>query len=169
MEAVRLGMLFIAAYPAADVAGRMSERLRETRRNMGGPFNPTVLVADDNADTRRVVRWMLERWGYHVLEAGDGRQALEVAAESRPDLVLMDLAMPVVDGFDAIRSMREHPDLCGLPIIAVTAFDKAVSREGAGSAGCDYYLSKPIDFYRLEVLVEKLIKAGRRERATGST
>ena len=119
---------------------------------------PTVLVVDDNADTRRVVRWGLERWGYQVLEASDGRQALEVAAEHRPDLVLMDLAMPVLDGFDAIRSIRAHPDLRELPVIAVTAFDRAVSRDQAQSAGCDYYLSKPIDFYRLEALVERITK-----------
>ena len=91
-----------------------------------------------------------------MLEAGDGQQALDVAVEHRPDVVLMDLAMPVVDGFDAIRSIRNHPDLRGLPIIAVTAYDRAVSRDGAESAGCDHYLSKPIDFHRLEVLVERL-------------
>jgi CheY-like chemotaxis protein len=93
-----------------------------------------------------------------VLEACDGRQALEVAVEHRPDLVLMDLAMPVLDGFDAIRSIREHPDLRELPVIAVTAFDRAVSRDQAQSAGCNYYLSKPIDFYRLEALVERITK-----------
>jgi CheY-like chemotaxis protein len=125
----------------------------------------TVLVVDDNADTRRVVRWGLERWGYHVLEAGDGRQALEVAVQNRPDVVLMDLAMPMVDGFDAIRSIRQHPDLCGLPVIAVTAYDRAISRDKAESAGCDYYLSKPIDFNRLEMLVAKLTNM--RTRGTG--
>jgi CheY-like chemotaxis protein len=122
---------------------------------------PTVLVVDDNRDTRVVVRWMLERWGYRVLEAGDGREAFEAVVESRPDLVLMDLSMPVVDGFDAIRSIRGREEFARLPIIAVTAFDRAVSRDGAAAAGCDHYLSKPIDFKRLEVLVEKLTKPGR--------
>jgi CheY-like chemotaxis protein len=75
---------------------------------MTGGHKPTVLVVDDNADTRVVVRWMLERWGCRVLEASDGREALEITVESRPDLVLMDLSMPVVDGYDAIRSIRRR-------------------------------------------------------------
>ena len=132
---------------------------------MGARSSPTVLVVDDNADTRRVVRWGLERWGYYVLEASDGRQALEVAVRDRPDVILMDLAMPVVDGFEAIRSIRAHPDLRGLPVIAVTAYDRAISRDDAESAGCDYYLSKPIDFNRLEVLVERLTNV--RQRGAG--
>src|SRR5215216_6470082 len=122
---------------------------------------PTVLIVDDNSDTRVVVRLMLERWGCRVLEACDGRQAFEITVEQRPDLVLMDLSMPVVDGYDAIRSIRGREEFSHLPIIAVIAFDRADSRDGAAAAGCDYYLSKPIDFRRLEVLVEKLTKAGR--------
>jgi len=122
---------------------------------------PTVLVVDDNADTRVVVRWMLERWGCQVLEACDGREAFDAVVESRPDLVLMDLTMPVVDGYDAIRAIRGREEFSRLPVIAVTAFDRAVSRDGAAAAGFDYYLSKPIDFKRLEVLVEKLTKARR--------
>jgi CheY-like chemotaxis protein len=122
---------------------------------------PTVLVVDDNADTRVVVRWMLERWGHQVLEACDGREAFDAVVESRPDLVLMDLTMPVVDGYDAIRAIRGREEFSRLPIIAVTAFDRAVARDGAAAAGFDYYLSKPIDFKRLEVLVEKLTKARR--------
>ena len=128
---------------------------------MRGGHKPTVLVVDDNADTRLVVRWMLERWGCHVLEAGDGRQAYDITVESRPDLVLMDLSMPVVDGYDAIRSIRGREEFSEIPIIAVTAFDRADSRDGASAAGCDHYLSKPIDFKRLEVLVEKLTRPGR--------
>jgi CheY-like chemotaxis protein len=126
---------------------------------------PTVLVVDDNADTRVVVRWMLERWGYQVLEACDGREAFDAVVESRPDLVLMDLTMPVADGYDAIRAIRGREEFSRLPVIAVTAFDRAVSRDGAEAAGFDYYLSKPIDFKRLEVLVEKLTKARRPEGA----
>ena len=128
---------------------------------MKGGRMPTVLVVDDNADTRVVVRWMLERWGCLVLEACDGREAFEVVVESRPDLVLMDLTMPVVDGFDAIRSIRSREEFSRLPIIAVTAFDRADSRDEAAAAGCDHFLSKPIDFKRLEVLVEKLTKSAR--------
>ncbi len=122
---------------------------------------PTVLVVDDNADTRVVVRWMLERWGCRVVEAADGRAAYERAVEHRPDLILMDLSMPVADGYEAIRSIRSREEFVSLPVIAVTAFDRAVSRDDAEAAGFDHYLSKPIDFRRLEVLVEKLTKTGR--------
>lgn len=125
---------------------------------------PTVLVVDDNADTRVVVRWMLERWGCRVVEASDGRDAVEKTVEHRPDLVLMDLSMPVADGYEAIRSIRSREEFSKLPIIAVTAFDRAVARDGAEAAGFDYYLSKPIDFKRLEVLVERLTKPGRAGR-----
>ena len=128
---------------------------------MRGGYMPTVLVVDDNADTRVVVRWMLERWGCRVVEASDGREAYEMAVEHRPDLVVMDLSMSVADGYEAIRSIRARDDLSGLPAIAVTAFDRAVARDEAEAAGFDHYLSKPIDFKRLEVLVEKLTKPGR--------
>ena len=122
---------------------------------------PTVLVVDDNADTRQVVRWMLERWGYNVVEASDGREAYEKTVEHHPHLVVMDLSMPIADGYEAIRSIRAREEFASLPVIAVTAFDRAVSRDGAEAAGFDHYLSKPIDFKRLEVLVEKLTRGVR--------
>lgn len=126
-----------------------------------GADRTTVLVVDDNADTRVVMRWMLERWGYQVVEASDGREAYERAVEHRPDLVVMDLSMPVADGYEAIRAIRSREEFAGLPVIAVTAFDRAIARDGAEAAGFDHYLSKPIDFNRLEVLAEKLTKPGR--------
>lgn len=128
---------------------------------MSGRDKPTVLVVDDNADTRVVVRWMLERGGCRVVEASDGREAYEQAVAHHPDLVLMDLSMPVADGYEAIRSIRAREEFAHLPVIAVTAFDRAVAREGAEAAGFDHYLSKPIDFKRLEVLVEKLTRTRR--------
>jgi CheY-like chemotaxis protein len=129
---------------------------------VGGGHKTTVLIVDDYADTRAVVRWMLERRGCHVLEARDGREAYEMAVEHRPDLIIMDLAMPVADGYEAVRSIRSREEFSRLPIIAVTAFDRAEARDRAEEAGFDYYLSKPIDLKRLEVLVEKLTKpAGR--------
>ncbi|HEV2765769.1 MAG TPA: response regulator [Pyrinomonadaceae bacterium] len=123
----------------------------------------TVLVVDDYADTRRVVRWMLEQKGYRVLEAEDGRQAVDSARAERPDLILMDLTMPQVDGFEAARTIRASEGLAEVPIIAVTAHDMAASREGARAAGCDLFISKPIDFTRLAVLIEKLLARQRQE------
>ena len=128
---------------------------------MAGVGKPTILVVDDNADTRQVLRWMLERWGCRVVEASNGREAYEIAVEHRPHLVVMDLSMPIADGYEAIRSIRSREEFTSLPVIAVTAFDRAVARDGAEAAGFDHYLSKPIDFKRLEVLVEKLTKTSR--------
>ena len=117
----------------------------------------TILVADDNGDTRRVVRWMLEQKGYAVIEAADGQQAVAIAVSQRPDLILMDLLMPVTDGFDAVRQLREHEELRGLPVVAMTARDVATSRDRAEDLGFNHYLSKPIDFLRLNVVIEKLL------------
>ena len=118
---------------------------------------PTVLVADDNGDTRRVVRWMLEQKGYAVIEAEDGREAVAAALRERPDLILMDLTMPVLDGFDAVRQVREHPELRGVPVVAMTARDAAASRDRAEDLGFNQYLSKPLDFLRLNVVIERLL------------
>lgn len=120
--------------------------------------SPAVLVVDDYADTRHVIRWMLEQKGYRVLEAANGREALAVAASERPGVILMDLAMPLLDGFDAIRAIRESAELAGVRIIAITAYDMGTARDKAALAGCDHYLSKPIDFNRLSVLLEKLLR-----------
>jgi two-component system cell cycle response regulator DivK len=120
--------------------------------------SPAVLVVDDYADTRHVVRWMLEQKGYRVIEAVNGREAVALAERERPGVILMDLAMPLLDGFEAIRSVRENAELAGVRIVAVTAYDMAEARDKAQSAGCDHYLSKPIDFNRLSVLLEKLLR-----------
>ncbi|HZI17998.1 MAG TPA: response regulator [Pyrinomonadaceae bacterium] len=120
----------------------------------------TILVVDDYADTRRVVRWMLERQGYRVVEAEGGAEAIEVAARERPALVLMDLSMPQTDGFDATRSIHESEGLAGVPVIAMTAHDMLQFRDRAEETGFDYYITKPIDFQRLAVLVEKLLGRG---------
>lgn len=117
----------------------------------------TILVADDNDDIRRVVRWMLEQKGYAVIEAADGQQAVATAVSQRPDLILMDLLMPVLDGFDAVRQLREHEGLRGVPVIAMTARDAATSRDRADGLGFNQYLSKPLDFLRLNVVIEKLL------------
>ncbi len=136
---------------------------------------PTVLVADDNGDTRRVVRWMLEQKGYAVIEAEDGEQAVAAAVSCRPDLILMDLLMPVLDGFDAVRQVREREGLRGVPVIAMTARDAAASRDRAADVGCNQYLSKPLDFLRLIVVIEQLLSgappkpsAGRNTSTPGS-
>jgi CheY-like chemotaxis protein len=82
----------------------------------------TILVADDNTVSRELVREALENIGYRVVEAADGAEALAKAIESVPDLALLDIRMPVLDGYETLRAMRENPRLAALPVVALTAF-----------------------------------------------
>jgi CheY-like chemotaxis protein len=118
----------------------------------------TVLVVDDSADTRAVLRRTLASYGYRVVEAGDGSEAVEVAVSECPDLILMDLNMPVMDGLAATERIRELRDRCGnVPVVAVTAFDTYGMREAAINAGCNAYLLKPLALDELESVVAGLL------------
>lgn len=104
---------------------------------------PTVLVAEDHLDSRDAMRALLEAFGYHVIVATNGREAVELATSHRPDLVLMDIMMPELDGFEATRELRKHPELEGMPIIAVTAMEGA--HQLAIQAGANDFVRKPVD------------------------
>lgn len=118
----------------------------------------TILVAEDSADTRAVLRRVLASYGYRVVEAADGREAVEATLRECPDLVLMDLNMPIMDGLAATQRIRELKDKCGnLPIVALTAFDTYGMREAALEAGCDAYLLKPLALDELESVVAGLL------------
>jgi CheY-like chemotaxis protein len=104
----------------------------------------TVLIAEDNAVNRELLRELLEGCGYVVNEATNGLQALEMMAESKPDALLLDLNMPVLDGFATLKKIREDSRLASLPIMAVTASAMRGDQEKALQAGFDSYLSKPI-------------------------
>ena len=118
--------------------------------SQSGGTNPTVLVAEDSEDTRRVLSLELRHRGYRVITAADGREAVETALVAHPDLILMDLHMPCLDGLAATAQIRAHSELEAVPIIAVTAFDTYGIREAALEAGCQEYLLKPLDFCALE-------------------
>ena len=118
----------------------------------------TILVADDSADTRAVLCRTLAYRGYRVLEAADGKAAVELAREMCPDLVVMDLNMPVMDGLVATERIRQFKYECGdIPIVVVTAFDTYGMREAAQEAGCNAYLVKPLLLDELESVVERLL------------
>jgi two-component system cell cycle response regulator DivK len=118
---------------------------------------PLVLVVEDFEDTRAVMRHFLERGGCRVVEASDGREAIERVRELRPDLVLMDLNMPVLDGFTATLRLREEPETRAVPVVAVTAYDTSEFRAAARAVGCNEYVAKPLDFPALMTLVERLL------------
>lgn len=105
----------------------------------------TVLVVEDTSDTRSLMRLMLEFAGYRVLEAKNGLEAVEVAREERPDAILMDMSLPVIDGCKATRLIREQPELKNVPIIACTAHNRWEWRGKAIVAGCTDFITKPLD------------------------
>ena len=121
------------------------------------PEDLTILVVEDYEDTSLAVRLALEEKGYHILEASDGARAVEVAESERPDVILMDLHLPVLDGFDAARRVRSNEDLKGTVIVAVTAHQDADLRARALAAGCNAFVTKPIDFEWLNELLTNLL------------
>lgn len=124
----------------------------------------TVMVVEDFEDNRFMMRRLLEMSGYHVLEAINGEEAIRIAEQEHPDLILMDLSLPLLDGLAATRRIREREDLRGVPIVAVSAHDTADFHAEALAAGCNDYVTKPIDFDQLEALLQRLLP----EKTVGS-
>ncbi len=121
----------------------------------------TVMVVEDFDDTRLAMKQLLEMEGYRVVEASNGKEAVEVARRERPALVLMDLNMPVLDGFGASLHIRELEGLGSVPIVAVTAFDTMEFRAAAKAVGCNEFVAKPINFDNLTALMDQLLKVQR--------
>jgi len=115
------------------------------------------LVVEDFEDSRFMMRRLLEMAGYDVLEASDGEQAVQMAVESRPVVILIDLSLLKLDGLAATRQIRQKKGLKRIPIVAVSAHDSPESRIEALEAGCDEYVTKPIDFDRLHALLERFV------------
>jgi CheY-like chemotaxis protein len=115
-----------------------------------------VLVVEDHDDSRTMLKILLEGFGCRVLEAADGQAAIRLAEGSQPDLILMDVRLPLVDGLTATRTIRERSWLRQVKIVAVTGDASAKSQLDAMAAGCNECLVKPIDFDRLELLVKML-------------
>jgi two-component system cell cycle response regulator DivK len=102
-----------------------------------------ILIVEDQEDLRGVLRTLLAGSGYEVVEAADGRAGVAKAQSERPDLILMDIQLPVLDGYDATRQIKANPDLKATPIIAVSSFAMKGDEEKARTAGCDHYVTKP--------------------------
>jgi CheY-like chemotaxis protein len=118
---------------------------------------PTIMVVEDFEDNRFMMRRLLEMSGYQVLEAVNGEEAVEIAKRERPSLILMDLSLPLLDGLAATRRIRQETELRDVPIVAVSAHDTADFHADALAAGCNDYVTKPIDFDQLEALLGKLL------------
>jgi len=121
------------------------------------------LVVEDFEDSRFMMRRLLEMAGYNVLEATDGEQAVELAIQKKPEVILMDLSLPKLDGLSATREIRKQSGSRHVPIVAVSAHDGPESRDEALAAGCDEYMTKPIDFDRLNSLLQRFLPNHPRE------
>jgi CheY-like chemotaxis protein len=119
-----------------------------------------VLIVDDIVDNLALISLDLQQQGYRVVTASDGEKAVRVASLTRPHIILMDIAMPGVDGLEATRKLREDYALRDTPVIALTAYDTGGFRRAAADAGFDGYLTKPIDFDRLHELIRRLLRQG---------
>lgn len=117
----------------------------------------TVLLVEDNEDNRIVYATMLEHFGFEVVEAGNGEDALAMARNGRPDIILMDISIPGIDGWTATERLRADPETRGIPVIAVTAHALPEHRERAKSLGCEGFLTKPCPPRRLLAEVRRVI------------
>ena len=118
-----------------------------------------ILVVDDQEDLRGVLRDLLTGSGYTVIEAADGAAGVAKAKSDRPDLILMDIQMPVIDGYEATRLIKGDPALNPIPIVAVSSFAMKGDEEKARAAGCDHYVTKPYSPMQLLRLIRGLLGA----------
>ena len=117
----------------------------------------TVMVVEDYEDNRFMMKWWLETRGYRVVEAVDGLEAVQVARRERPDVILMDLSLPLIDGLTATLRIREFKYLRDVPIVAITGHDEIKFHQAALAAGCSEFVSKPINLDQLENLLNHLL------------
>jgi two-component system cell cycle response regulator DivK len=116
-----------------------------------------VLHVEDNSDNRLLVRRVLQAFGYQVIDAENANAAREILKSKRPDLILMDINMPDIDGYTLTNELKAMPNLLGVPIVAITANVMKGDRERTLSAGCDGYIEKPIDVDRFIEQVERFL------------
>jgi len=120
---------------------------------------PTILLIEDNDLNRDMLSRRLVRKGYHVLIAEDGAKGLSAASDNDPDLILMDMSLPVIDGWEVTRRLKAEPATRAIPVIALTAHAMSSDREKAVAAGCDDYDTKPVELERLFGKIERLLHA----------
>ncbi len=116
-----------------------------------------ILVVEDQADNRQILRDMLASTDYEMTEAEDGEQALAAVAQQRPDLILMDIQLPILDGYEATRRIKADPALRSIPIIAVTSYAMSGDEEKAREAGCDDFVPKPYSPRELLAKIHKFL------------
>jgi CheY-like chemotaxis protein len=136
--------------------GTKSRKTTDVEHKTGNEHPVRVLLVEDTEDNRMMMHRLLELSGYEVSDAINGVEAVRAAERETPNVILMDLSLPLVDGLAATRRIRQLPDLARVPIIAVSAHDTADFHAEALAAGCNAYITKPIDYTELEDLITGL-------------
>jgi CheY-like chemotaxis protein len=116
-----------------------------------------ILIADDSADSLAMISLFLQQEGYRIVTAGNGEDAIKIASQTLPNLILMDISMPALDGLAATRRIREDERLRSIPVVAITAFGTEGFQRAAYDVGVSGYLTKPIDLDRMRVLIARLL------------
>lgn len=116
-----------------------------------------IMVIEDDDDNMELIKFLLNKADYEVLTASDGRKGLKLVTEKKPDLVLLDLAIPGIDGWNLAKHIRENPDLADIPLVAVSAHSLPRDRQEAIEAGCDGFLTKPLDVANLVTNMESYL------------
>ena len=133
-----------------------TEAVRRTRRNS---TMKCILVAEDDPNNRDLVTTILAFYGYSTVRATNGRHAVQVAKQKHPDLIMMDLSMPIQNGLDAARQIKLNPALTHIPIVAMSAYDTSEDKVAAFNAGCIAFLPKPLELFKLKDRLEQILTA----------
>mgnify|MGYP001215980958 FL=1 len=132
-------------------------------------FASTILIADDHEDSRAIIRTMLEHYGRRVLEAWDGEECLRKARAAHPDVIVLDLVLPILNGWETARALRQDPETAQIPILAFTAAVLPEQRERAIQAGCDAVLVKPAPPTALLSAIDTLLASAQRPLSAESS
>jgi two-component system, cell cycle response regulator DivK len=118
----------------------------------------SILVVEDQEDNRQILRDLLSTGDYEMIEAENGQEAIDAVAKKKPDLILMDIQLPIMDGYEATRRIKANPDWKGIPIIVVTSYALSGDAEKARAAGCDDYVTKPYSPRQLLAKIREFLK-----------
>lgn len=119
--------------------------------------NRQILIVDDESQNIKLLQKLLSSLGWDVLTASNGREALETIQSTKPRVIVLDMVMPQIDGFQVARSLKSHPDYCSIPILAATSLSSRTDRDRCFAAGCDDYLAKPFTAEQLEQRLNALL------------
>jgi len=128
-------------------------------------MKPVILVIEDNEKNAYLVTFILEKYGYQVIQARDGESGISLAQKLKPDLILLDIQLPVMDGYAVARELMKNKDLCVIPIVAVTSYAMAGDRERILSEGCVGYIEKPINPATFMAEIEQYLPDGKKGNA----